>query len=229
MSTTHIVTPAGMSLADLVAALTVLAGPALDVLPHIGSSGIGIQSVTADSRQVAAGALFVAVPGASHDGHDYLAQAVGSGAVAALGAKSRAMLAEQGVRLPDGFPYLQVSNARRALAEASAALYGFPGRDMVVIGVTGTDGKTTTCTLLESILTRGHAFARRSQGTRGRDHDGGGAHPRRRAGDGSTCDDAGCAGGAAILGADARRWLCLRCRGKHQPRLGAGSRGGCGV
>ena len=123
-----------------------------------------IVQVTADSRDVATGALFVAIPGANHDGHQYLEAAVRSGAVAALGTMTRPELASAGIHLPLDFPYYTVTNARRALAEASAALYGFPSRDLIVIGVTGTDGKTTTCALLESILTAATQSADNPQG-----------------------------------------------------------------
>jgi UDP-N-acetylmuramoyl-L-alanyl-D-glutamate--2,6-diaminopimelate ligase len=120
---------------------------------------IMVQDVTADSRQVADGALFVAVSGGTHDGHQFLEDAIASGAVAAIGMHSEPELTAAGIRIPHTFPYYQVRDARRALAEAGAALYGFPSRELTVIGVTGTDGKTTTCALLESIL----AVATRTQ------------------------------------------------------------------
>lgn len=108
-------------------------------------------SVTSDSRAVVPGALFVAIQGYSVDGHRFIPAAVEQSAIAIIGTKVRAEMAQNGVQLPGEIPYIQVTNARLALAEASAVLYRFPSRAMTVIGVTGTDGKTTTSTLIESI------------------------------------------------------------------------------
>ena len=116
------------------------------------ASTVTVSNVTADSRQVSEGALFVAVAGDTVDGHNYLLAAIEAGAVAAVGSRRSSELAAMGIALPDGFPYVTVTDTRRALAGASAALYGFPSRSLTVVGITGTDGKTTTCTLLESIL-----------------------------------------------------------------------------
>ncbi len=113
---------------------------------------VGVTQVTADSRAVTPGSLFVAVKGGTADGHRYLADAFARGAAAALGTVSPDELAAQDIALPSGLVYVQVENSRLALAEAAAALHGFPSRGLTVIGVTGTDGKTTTSTLIESIL-----------------------------------------------------------------------------
>ncbi len=107
-----------------------------------------IGRITADSRAVQPGDVFVAVPGERFDGHDYAADAVQRGAVAVVGTRDASALPE----LPGTVPYLQVDDARAALAAGSALLQGFPSRALTVIGVTGTDGKTTTSSLLEAIL-----------------------------------------------------------------------------
>jgi UDP-N-acetylmuramoyl-L-alanyl-D-glutamate--2,6-diaminopimelate ligase len=142
---------------------------ALDaLLPHLTAarvsqgktSGITLSSVTSDSRQVSPGALFVAIEGYSADGHRYIQAAIEQGAVAVIGTRPLAELAASTTELLARLPYIEVSNSRLALAEASAALHGYPSRAMTVIGVTGTDGKTTTSTLIESIAnvaTRSHA------------------------------------------------------------------------
>jgi UDP-N-acetylmuramoyl-L-alanyl-D-glutamate--2,6-diaminopimelate ligase len=113
--------------------------------------GIEITSVTGDSRAVTAGALFVAIQGYTVDGHRYIPAALHAGAVAVIGTRPLAELMAEGMTIPADLPYIMVANGRRALAEVSAALHNYPSRHMTVIGVTGTDGKTTTATLLESI------------------------------------------------------------------------------
>ena len=117
-------------------------------------AALEIASVTADSRQVRAGTLFVAVPGLRVDGHRFIPNAIAAGAVAVAGTQTPEQLAALGILLPPGLPYLQCRDGRLALAQLSAALHGHPSRVLMVLGVTGTDGKTTTCTLLESILVR---------------------------------------------------------------------------
>lgn len=102
-----------------------------------------IHQVTGDSRKVIPGALFVACSGEAVDGHDYINKAIDKGAVAIVGEKN----------LPGiGAPYLRVENSRQALAILSAAFFDNPARKMRMIGITGTDGKTTTANLLFQIL-----------------------------------------------------------------------------
>lgn len=102
-----------------------------------------ICSITADSRSVKEGSLFVAMSGGSVDGHRYISSAIERGAAAVVGEE-----AIEGLSVP----YIRVENSRRALASLSAAFYDFPARKLVMIGVTGTDGKTTTSNILYQIL-----------------------------------------------------------------------------
>ena len=108
-------------------------------VPDIPITGISI-----DSRAVKPGHLFVALKGGNVDGHDYIQNAIENGAVAIVGDKD--------VEQVDNLPYLRLENPRRALTWIAAAFYNWPGRKLTVIGVTGTDGKTTTTNLIYQIL-----------------------------------------------------------------------------
>ena len=113
---------------------------------------ITIAAAVFDSRKVTSQTLFVAWPGRTADSHRYITQAVAQGAAAVIGTTDLQTLAAQNITLLPDVPYIQVQDSRRALAICAAALHNFPSRNLAVIGITGTDGKTTTCTLLEAIL-----------------------------------------------------------------------------
>ncbi len=102
-----------------------------------------ITGIAIDNRKTQPGNLFIAMKGASADGHDFIPDAITRGASAVVG--------DRGVRSLT-VPYLQVENSRMALPWLAASFFGNPGRKLTVIGVTGTDGKTTTCNLLYQIL-----------------------------------------------------------------------------
>ena len=119
----------------------------LKALPHVITRHwrpFQVQNVVCDSRRVAPGDLFVAIPGVSVDGHSFVPAALRAGAVACVVERMLPELA--------GVPTAIVPDAREALAHLHAALNGFPARKLKVIGVTGTDGKTTTVRLIAEIL-----------------------------------------------------------------------------
>lgn len=104
---------------------------------------LSITGITIDNRKVQPGDLFVAMKGNSADGHDFITDAIARGAAAVVGERELDGLA---------VPYVRVENSRRALSYIAAAFYDHPGQKLTVIGVTGTDGKTTTSNLLHQIL-----------------------------------------------------------------------------
>jgi len=122
--------------------LSDLIRPLPGVVAVSGNENIATTGVALDSRKVQPGDVFVACKGFSLDGHQFIPEAIQNGAAAVVGT----------VALDVPIPYIQVKDDRSALAHLSAAFYDFPARRLTVIGVTGTDGKTTTCNLLYHIL-----------------------------------------------------------------------------
>lgn len=132
-----------MRLSELIAALPANLTPAPP--PELGDDPV-IRGVTYDSRDVAPGDLFFALPGAVVDGHAYLAQALELGAAAVVVESLPTEIAL------GACPAVVVPDARRALAPISTRFYGAPARELRLLGVTGTNGKTSTSYLLESIF-----------------------------------------------------------------------------
>lgn len=114
-----------------------------------GDGATTVAGVEHDSRRVIGGSLFVAIPGFHVDGHDFLAQVAGSGAAAVVVQRDHEA-AWQAVQ--DQVAVIAVDDTRIALAEAAAWWYRHPGRELAVVGITGTDGKTTVSHLLTSVL-----------------------------------------------------------------------------
>lgn len=107
-----------------------------------GDGAVVVTGLTYDSRDVQRGDLFVCLPGGYADGHDYADQAVRRGAAALMVERV----------LPPDVPQVVVPATRRGLPSVAASFYGHPGDDLTVVGVTGTDGKTTTSYILDHIL-----------------------------------------------------------------------------
>lgn len=113
-----------------------------------GPAECEVSSIEYDSRSCMPGCVFVAVRGAEADGHAYIADAVRRGAIA--------VVCERPIELGEGIAVVQVEDSRCVLAHMSHCWHGFPTRGMTIVGVTGTNGKTTTTIILKSLLeTRG--------------------------------------------------------------------------
>ncbi|HEY8491401.1 MAG TPA: UDP-N-acetylmuramoyl-L-alanyl-D-glutamate--2,6-diaminopimelate ligase [Dehalococcoidia bacterium] len=131
-----------------------------DLLRHVpnaelrGTGGVEIRRIDYDSRAVEPGSLFVAVPGFRADGHDFIPEAVARGAAAVAVQRDRAEAGPERF-LDTSLPTAIVPDSRRALADLAAAFHGFPGERLRVVGVTGTDGKTTTTYLASAVLEAG--------------------------------------------------------------------------
>lgn len=120
----------------------------LKLLPQAkvyGSTDKTITDITADSRAVQAGSLFICLKGATVDGHKFLEMAAAKGAVAAL-------VEDVPEKIPTGMTMVQVEDTRAAMEITAPFFYDYPGKAMRMIGVTGTNGKTTTTNIIRMIL-----------------------------------------------------------------------------
>lgn len=131
---------AAVTLGSLLAQAWIGSGATLDA----GLLSATVSGVHFDSREVTAGGVFVAVPGERLDGADFADEACARGAAVVVAQVERPAIAAG--------PWIRVPDARAALAALAAAYHGDPSRDLLVVGVTGTNGKTTTTYLLESIF-----------------------------------------------------------------------------
>lgn len=110
-----------------------------------GDEGVDIKGVNIDSRRIADGHLFVAMKGTQVDGHKFIPKAIEQGAVAVL----CEVLPEE---LKDGVTYVQVQSTEDAAGHVATAFYGYPSEKLRLVGVTGTNGKTTIATLLYNMF-----------------------------------------------------------------------------
>ena len=121
-----------------------------------GPSGIDISAVCCDSRKVTPGAAFIAVRGFAGDGHKFIASAIEKGASAVLYEDEEALRGQlEGLdgAVREKVALVRVPDSRYAVAMAADAFYGHPSRSLTLVGITGTNGKTTTVTLLYHLFT----------------------------------------------------------------------------
>ena len=118
----------------------------VEILSHSDSLDMQVEKISFDSRTVEQGDLFVAVRGTVTDGHKYIPASVNKGAVA--------IICEELPGSPvGGVNYIRVKNSAIAMARAASAYYNYPSKKLRLVGVTGTNGKTTVATLLYRLFT----------------------------------------------------------------------------
>lgn len=110
----------------------------------IGSTEMTVEALTLDSRNAGAGSLFFAVSGTRFDGHDFIAKVVEQGC--------KAIIAEKEVAVPEGVTLIVTDNSHKAAGIVASNFYGEPSRQLKLVGITGTNGKTTTTTLLYNLF-----------------------------------------------------------------------------
>ena len=114
----------------------------INMIEAAADFGIEVSGVCYDTRKLKTGDLFVAIRGYEHDGHDYIDNAISSGAVCVICENAK----------DASVPYVLVKDSRKALAEISASWFGFPASKLSIIGVTGTNGKTTVTSLIKQVI-----------------------------------------------------------------------------
>jgi UDP-N-acetylmuramoyl-L-alanyl-D-glutamate--2,6-diaminopimelate ligase len=142
-----------MNWSDLIAEVTAVGSAGASNTPIAGP----IAGVEYDSRRVKPGAVFVAMKGGTTDGNRYIDKALAAGALGIITDSAQAF--DHLSVYHAGLPVLEVEHGRRALAQAAAAFFGHPAKKLSATGITGTNGKTTTAFLIESLL---NAAARKS-------------------------------------------------------------------
>ncbi|HET7619491.1 MAG TPA: Mur ligase domain-containing protein, partial [Vicinamibacterales bacterium] len=133
-----------MTLRDLLQTIAPLRAPASGGELPDAVGGEEVRAVAYDSRRASPGSVFVALRGEHADGAAFAPQAIAKGAIAVVAETA----APDAIRVP----WLQVTDARAAIAAVAAAFFGNPSEELALVGITGTNGKTTTSYLLEAIF-----------------------------------------------------------------------------
>ena len=114
---------------------------------------VEVSSICCDSRKVSYGSLFVAIKGFASDGHDYIATAIGKGARVIVFEDQQAYERQTASLDMEGVIAVQTESSRHAMAIIAANFYDNPSHKLTLVGITGTNGKTTTVTLLHRMFT----------------------------------------------------------------------------
>ncbi|MCF7949804.1 MAG: UDP-N-acetylmuramoyl-L-alanyl-D-glutamate--2,6-diaminopimelate ligase, partial [Spirochaetia bacterium] len=117
----------------------------INIIEQYGPSDPPITDLAYDSREVHQGSLFFALKGLHSNGHDYVEKAIAQGAAAVVHSDPLPHYAQ-------GVTYLRVENSRRAMSPIACSFYNDPSSEMTIIGVTGTDGKSTTSYFIQQLL-----------------------------------------------------------------------------
>ena len=129
-----------------------------NIIKNCGVTGIAgdsrreISSICIDSRKATPGSMFIAVKGHGTDGHQFIASAIKAGAAAIMFEDRQALESQVNVNANTDVTLVEVKNSRHASALAAADFYGNPSRELTLVGITGTNGKTTTVTLLYNLF-----------------------------------------------------------------------------
>ncbi|MEY3290417.1 MAG: hypothetical protein RLY19_508, partial [Actinomycetota bacterium] len=110
-----------------------------------GDSGMVVTGISQDSREIQTGDLFCCVRGQKFDGREFISMAIRNGAVAIL-------VEERISDIPEHIAQIEVEDVREAMGPLASAAFGFPSKSLSIVGITGTNGKTTTAAILASIL-----------------------------------------------------------------------------
>ncbi|VAW15278.1 UDP-N-acetylmuramoylalanyl-D-glutamate--2,6-diaminopimelate ligase [hydrothermal vent metagenome] len=121
--------------------------PAKEAIEVFGSLHVEVSGIVFDSRKVKPGCLFVAARGTRVDGHRFIQGAIENGAVAVV-------CEDIPTEMPGNITFIKVNNSSRVLGGLAAAFYGFPSKTLKIVGVTGTNGKTSIVTLLHGLFTK---------------------------------------------------------------------------